>query len=220
MDKTYNKIAYLCTPMINANSHGWVIELPQDVVVKWNGISEGLDGESVNNIEIVSGENYNGFQLATKDSPGAGAISFLLNVFVKTSKKHYLVVTGQPNFMFQDASPITTLIRSDFYDYQELTTAWKINAKDKEVVFPKGMPIAFIYIYPKNLIEHTNVSIQPVTNKINKNSILYLKKRSKHFQENGIYKFPQFYKNGIGPNGEKFLKSPLKISVKPPTNIF
>jgi hypothetical protein len=216
MDKTYKKVAYLCSPMVNANAHGWVIELPQDVIIKWDGKSEGLDGENLNHVKVISGKTYNDFELIS-ESPGVGSVTFLLNVFAKTDNNHYIIITGQPNFIFPDATALTTLIRSDFYNYQELSVGWKINTKDKEIVFPKGMPIAFIYIYPKRLIESTAVTIQPVSDKIKKDADTYIKKRDSHFKKNGLYNFPRFYKNGIGPNNEKFLDSPLKVSIKPPT---
>jgi hypothetical protein len=214
MDKTYNKIAYVCAPLASANVHGWEIKLPQDVLVTWNGISEGLDGENSHNVRVVSGEKYDGVRLASNEA-GIGQISFMLNVIAETDKDHYIVVSGPPNYLFPDAEPLTALWRSDYYIYQTLMISWKITSANKDILFPKGMPIAFITIYPKNLLESTDVTVRPVTDKMIDNSANYHSNRYDHFEINGIYDFPQFYKKGIASNKDKIFEGQKTIKLKP-----
>jgi hypothetical protein len=214
MDKTYNKIAYICTPLSSANTHGWEIRLPHDVIVKWDGKSEGLEGESSEHVEILSGEKYQDLKIASNET-GIGQINFSLNVIAETDSDHYIVVSGPPNYLFPDAEPLTTLWRSDYYVYQTLMISWKITSAEKEVVFPKNMPIAFITIYPKNLLESTDVIVKPLTAKMEDDSIRYHNNRYKHFKENGMYDFPQFYKKGIGPDQTKIFEGQKTIRLKP-----
>lgn len=214
MDKTHNKIAYVCTPLSSANVHGWEIKLPQDVIVTWDGKSEGLDGENSEHVKVISGEKYNGVKLASNET-GIGQVSFSLNVIAETDKDHYIVLSGPPNYLFPDAEPLTTLWRSDYYVYQTLMISWKITSSDKEIIFPKGMPIAFITIYPKNLLESTDVTVKPLPDKMLDESTKYHNNRYEHFELHGIYNFPQFYKKGIGSDKTKIFEGQKTIKLKP-----
>lgn len=220
MDKTYNKLAYLCTPLSNATVHGWEIKLPHDVKVIWDGKWEGVDGEDSNHVKILEGERYKDNLIATNQS-GVRQISFLLNTLVETDEDHYLLISGPPNFIFEDAYPLSVVWRSDFYNYQEVSLSWKILTPNKEIIFPKGMPIAFITVYPKNLLESTEVEIDLLDNNkdLSENLKKYADKRAE-ILKNDPYKFPQLYKHGIGPNKEKFLEKPWKIVLKDPKKLY
>jgi hypothetical protein len=214
MDKTYNKLAYMCTPLLDAMSNGWEIKLPQDVIVKWDGLSEGIDGESQDHVSIISGEFYDDIKIASTDT-GVGAVTFVFDLIAETDDDHYLLISGPPNYIFKDAEPLTGLLRSNRFMEHPLQVTWKINNADKEVVFPKGMPICFISICKKNIVESTEIEVRQ-TDKYKKNQFLkYGKMRSDHFNKNGQYDFPQFYKNGINENGKKISDSIKKNVLKP-----
>jgi len=214
MDKTYNKLGYMCTPLLDAMSSGWEIKLPQDVVVKWNGLSEGIDGENASNVTIISGEFYEGVKIVSNDT-GVGAVSFLFNLVAETDSEHYITISGPPNYIFKDAEPLTGLLRSNRFMDHPLQATWKINTIDKEVVFPKGMPLCFISIHNKNTAESTDVEVRQMNNTTFNKFFKYTKMRSKHFAKNGQYSFPQFYKNGVDENGIQISESIKKIKLKP-----
>jgi hypothetical protein len=214
MNKTYNKLAYMCTPLLDAMSDGWEIKLPQDVVVKWNGLSEGLDGERQDNVSIISGEFYKDIKIVSTDT-GVGALTFVLGLIAETDEDHYLKISGPPNYMFKDAEPLTGLLRSSRFMDHPLQVTWKITNPDKEILFPKGMPICFISIHKKNTTESTDVEIRQIDENKGNKFLKYTKMRSNHFKKNGPYNFPQFYKNGIDENGKKVLNSIKKIILKP-----
>lgn len=213
MDKTYKKLAYLCTPLVGAISNGWEIKLPQDVVVRWNGISEGIEGEDSNNVKIISGEFYNNIKIATAET-GVGAVTFTFNLVAETDPDHYLIVSGPPNYMFKDAQPLTGLLRTDQFMEHPLQASWKINTESKDIVFPKGMPVCFITIHKKNIVEQTEVEVRQVTEEKNNRLNKYSKLRSNHFLENGPYSYPNFYKKGIDESGEKTQESIKRIILK------
>lgn len=214
MDKTYNKLAYKCTPLVDAMSNGWEIRLPHDVIVKWNGLSEGIEGESANNVSILSGEFYNGIKVASNDT-GVGAITFTFNLVAETDNEHYLTVSGPLNYPFKDASPLTGLLRSNRFMDHPLQVTWKINAANKEILFPKNMPVCFITINKKNIAEVTDVEIREIDSVKRAKLEKYTTMRSDHFKENGGYSFPQFYKNGIDENGDKAFDPIKKNALKP-----
>ena len=148
MDKTYNQLAYLCTPLVGANSHGWEIKLPQDLIVRWNGISEGLEGEVQDHVQILSGQFYNNIRVVTTEL-GVGTITFTFDLIPETDPDHYLIISGPPNYIFKDAEPLSGLLRTDHFMPHQLQLGWKINTPNKDIVFPKGMPICFITIHKK-----------------------------------------------------------------------
>jgi len=210
MDKTYNKLAYLCTPLMDAMSDGWEIRLPQDVVVIWDGISEGLDGENQDHVSIISGQFYKDIKIASTDT-GIGAITFVFSVVAETDDDHYLTISGPPNYMFKDAQALTGLLRSNRFMEHPMQITWKINTSNKEILFPKGMPICFIKINKKNTASLTNVEIKQLSNEMKNKFIKYNKMKAEHFNKNGQYDYPQLYKNGINENGEKILPT-IKIN--------
>jgi len=213
MDKSYNKLAYICTPLVAANSNGWEIKLPQDVVVKWNGISEGIEGEEQNNVQILSGEFYNNLKIATTET-GVGSITFTFHLVPQTDPDHYLIISGPPNYIFKWAEPLTGLLRTDQFMDHPLQITWKINTSDEEIIFPKGMPICFITIHKKNIVEQTEVEIRQVDKELNDRFKKYAKMRFDHFEKNGPYSYPNFYKKGIDESGEKTQESIKRIILK------
>lgn len=213
MDKTYKKLAYLCTPLVAAMSNGWEIKLPQDVVVRWNGISEGIEGENPDNITILSGQFYNDIKIATAET-GVGSVTFVFNLVAETDLDHYLIVSGPPNYMFKDAEPLTGLLRTDQFMEHSLQASWKLNTPNKDIIFPKGMPICFITIHKKNITEQTEVEIRQIDEERKNRFKKYAKLRSDHFIKNGPYSYPRFYKKGIDESGEKKQESLKKIILK------
>lgn len=211
MDKTYKRLAYFCPPMTQANVHGWEFLLPHDVVVRWDGVSEGFDGEDPSHLTLISGDSVGDLKIVTTES-GVGQLTFHFHVTVETDPDHYLIISGPPNYMFPDAEPLNVIWRSDFFKYHELTFAWKMTTKDKDVVFPKGMPIAFMINYPKGLLESTEISIHDIkqNKELEEDIHKYIKKRSKLSQDLGQYNWAQLYRNGIGPNDEEYLDKPFK----------
>lgn len=214
MDKTHNKLAYKCTPLLDAMSNGWEIKLPQDVIVSWDGVSEGIDGEDPNHISILSGEFYKGIKLVSKDT-GVGAITFVFGLIAETDDDHYLTISGPPNYMFKDAQPLTGLLRSNRFMDHPLQITWKINTPNKEILFPKGMPLCFISIHQKNTTEMTEVEIRHSSKQKRESFEKYTFMRSQYFEDNGQYSWPQFYKNGIDQNGDKTDKTITKRILKP-----
>lgn len=215
LDKTHNHVGYYCSPLTLANQHGWWFLLPQDVTVIWDGLRDGLDGEDPGHVQIISGQYYNGLKIASNDT-GAGQISFLLNCNIETDPDHYLIFSGPPNYFFDEASPLEVIWRSDFYNYHSVSFNWRINIPNKEVVFPKGMPILFIKNYPINLINETSFIIDRIENSMDLKSktMEYINQRNEWFLNNKPQTYPQFYKRGVGPGNEKLIENPVGVRHK------
>jgi hypothetical protein len=214
MDKTYNHLAYKCTPLLDAMSNGWEIKLPQDVVVKWDGLSEGIEGENSNHVSILAGEFYNDIKIASNDT-GVGSITFVFGLIAETDDNHYLTISGPRNYIFEDAQALTGLLRSNRFMDHPLQITWKITTSNKEILFPKGMPICFISINKKDITEITDVEIKQVNKEKKEKIEKYSKMRSQYFLDNGQYTWPQFYKKGINENNEQQSEPIRKVKLKP-----
>lgn len=217
LDKTYNKVGYSCTPITLANQHGWWILLPQDVVVEWNGLRDGLDGETGDNIKIIEGQYYNGFRLVTNES-GVGQLTFLLNCSIETDPDHYTIISGPPNFFHEDAKPLEVVWRSDFFNYHEASFNWIITTKEKKVVFPKGMPIAFIKNYPKALLNQTDFLVADLhdNEQLVEDTNTYTQQRVDWPKENDPSKFRYWYRRAIGPGYKKMTEDSIMLDLKDP----
>jgi len=217
LDNTFNKVGYSCAPVTLANQHGWWFLLPHDVVVEWNGLRAGLDGENPGNVKIVEGQYYQGLRIATTES-GVGQLSFMLNCSIETDKDHYTIISGPPNYFHEDAKPLEVVWRSDFFNYHEASFNWIITTKNKRVVFPKGMPIAFIKNYPKALLNQTDFFVADLEDnkQLKEDSRAYALQRVGWDRENGPGKLRHWYRRVIGPGYKKMLKEPITLNLKEP----
>lgn len=143
MDETYKSHAYRCLPLSSINTHGWTINLETDCVVNWNG------GPNCEDVKIINGPGVS-------HVPG-GFITFKFPYFFVTDPNYYILCTGQPNYFREDMSPLSGLIRSDWYP-STFNFVWKLH-NTGETVFPKGMPIMFFIPYPKDLIDNVEVEV-------------------------------------------------------------
>jgi hypothetical protein len=217
LDKTYNKVGYSCTPVTVANQHGWWFLLPQDVVVEWNGLREGIEGERSDNIKILEGEYFQGLRIATTES-GVGQLSFFLNCSIETDEDHYIIISGPPNYFHEDAKPLEVVWRSDFFNYHEVTFNWIITSKNKKVTFAKGTPIAFIKNYPKALLNQTDFFIADLDDnkQLKEDTKAYTQQRVDWPKNNDPNKFRYWYRRAIGPGYKKMTEDQIMLNLKEP----
>jgi hypothetical protein len=214
MDKTSNKFAYKCTPILDAMSNGWEIKLPQDLIVRWDGPSDELREHYAPPVSIISGQFYKDIQVATNET-GSGFITFVFGFIAETDDDHYLTISGPPNYIFKDAQPLTGLLRSNRVLHHPLQITWKINTENKEILFPKGMPLCFISIHKKHTTELTDVEIRQTNKEKQDNFTKYTRMRAEYKGSDGQWTWAQFYKKGIDESGTKVYESIKKMILKP-----
>jgi hypothetical protein len=137
-------------------------------------------------------------------STANSTISFSLNATIETDPNHYTILSGPPNYFVDGASPMNALIKTNWYSSTTLQFCWKINEKNKEVVFPKNSPFVFLYNYPINLLEKTEFKIKKIENKKEKQLGDYQNARTKLKQNEP---FPNLYKKGIDENLKKIAEN-------------
>lgn len=140
MDATLKKHAYHCLPLTLANTNGWVMELAQDVVVYW----EGGNAET----QIISGSGiYTG-------TPGI--VAFNIGWFIEAPGCD--VTYGPlPNYFFPDASCLSASVDGE---WPEPVLAQWLLKPGKEITFKQSMPVCFISIQPKYLLEEMQYEIK------------------------------------------------------------
>lgn len=140
MDATFKKHAYHCLPLTLANINGWVIELTQDVVAYWGGGDEKT--------QIISGPGiYTG-------TPGI--IAFNIGWFIEAPGND--VTYGPlPNYFFSDASCLSASVDGEWPE--QVLAQWLLKP-GKEVIFKQSMPICFISIQPKYLLDEMQYEIK------------------------------------------------------------
>ena len=145
MDATLKKHAYHCLPLTLANTNGWVMELAQDVVVYW----EGGNAET----QIISGSGiYTG-------TPGI--VAFNIGWFIEAPGCD--VTYGPlPNYFFPDASCLSASVDGE---WPEPVLAQWLLKPGKEITFKQSMPVCFISIQPKYLLEEMQYEIKETRNK-------------------------------------------------------
>lgn len=209
--QTYKSHGYNCHPVNIINQHGWEFVLPHDVTVFWDGISDS----DQSHVKILNGETYNGRVFVTSETANA-TVTFKTGYFVETDPDHYLLLSGSPNTFMDGAMPMNALWRSDYYNYNELIFCWKMTKPNQEVVFKEGTSILFVMNYPKGLLESTDISIDNLSEDMEKRIGNYAEKRSNFYKENEPWKWGNFYRNGIGPYDEKHLDSVFRINLREP----
>jgi len=154
MDKTYNKHAYRCLPLSEANVNGWEMQLQQDVVVQWDG------GNSVP--RVLQGEFFEGRAIVIPSI--IGIMSFVTGWAVNTEEGYDTFVSGSPNYFVDGASPLTASIPSSWWP-DEFNMNWKITKIGEPVLFEQGMPFVFFNIYKNDLLESCELKVENLWDK-------------------------------------------------------
>lgn len=141
MDDTYNKHAYRCLPLTEANTSGWELILQRDIQVIWKG------GTSVP--EIIGGADFNGRDVANCNK--VGMIDFHVGYAFGTEEGYSTWLSGAPNYFVDGAVPLCASIPSSWWP-DEVQFNWRITKVNEPVIFPAGMPFVFVQFYDNRLM--------------------------------------------------------------------
>jgi|GEM_PF-1216722 len=155
MDDTYNKHAYKCLPLTEANVNGWELVLQQDVVVQWDGVGvpQVLSGQTMS-FEI-DGHSYERDIVMPSI---VGIMSFCVGWTFHTPPGIETWISGSPNLFIDGAVPLTANIPSDWWP-DEFNMNWKITKVGSPVTFPAGSPFMFFQFYKKDLMPSVDFTV-------------------------------------------------------------
>jgi hypothetical protein len=212
-----NNHAYKCPPLTLANSHGWEILLPHEVVVEWNG------GNNKTDLRILKGAERSDGTSLPKSIFGQGVITFQLPYLFVTEEPYNLFVSGPPNYVVPGASALTGTIET-FWSPYSFTMNWRITDIDKPVVFPAGSPYMFFFPVDSMLVEKSPVSIHdyseyPYKEEYKKFGLqrAAANEKTRAANKSGYLELDRQYLNGVDPDGcpmanPEYHRSKLKTS--------
>lgn len=157
MDETYNKHAYRCLPVTEANVSGWEIVLPHDVVFEWDGgltVPRVIQGGSIE--RSINGHSYT--QNLVQQSI-VGMATFTLGWVFKTPPGIHTWITGSPNYFVDGAVPLSASLPSDWWP-DEVNMSWVITKEKTQICFPAGSAFAFFYFYQPSMLEDIEFSVE------------------------------------------------------------
>jgi hypothetical protein len=189
MDETFDKHAYHCFPVSLANTVGWGLSYPEDIVAVWDGVR----GPEPDHVKIISGNKY-----ATSDN-GNGTVRINTNLVFETDTNTSIMMYQPHNMFIEHGQAMSSVISSGWYQ-NPAPVVWRINKANVEFVIKANQP--FIAFMPISLTALKDIEVDIFTktfdNKKNKMEQEYGKK----FDEiNQSGQWSDFYRNATDHNG-------------------
>ncbi|MDX2116308.1 MAG: DUF6065 family protein [Planctomycetota bacterium] len=155
MDETHDRFAYRCLPLVIANSSGWLVTSPLDLVAIWDG---GASPEALS-VSFPSGEGINAGQI--RSNFGSGILTFSLPWLFRTSAGMGLWCHGPANWPKDNLQPLEGVIETDWAPYT-FTMNWKILRPNTPAVFRKGDPVCMLTPFPLDLLESVTPELREI----------------------------------------------------------
>ena len=200
MDDSVENHAYKCHPVSSMNTHSWSIILKKRTIVHW------------------SSNNYDHKDLEVLSGPGefnmhGGFVSFQLPFIFETEKDIYTIFYPNPNRIYENATPLSFLIRSDWFP-TTFQCVWKLHRPGR-LIIEEGTPLISFMPYPKKMIDETNISVYNkdsvdksiINNRDSYND--YVESEYNKIDQTSYSKYPYVYKKGNFSNDyEKVVENP------------
>ena len=192
MENTFQKHAYNCFPVTLTNGLGWGISFPEDIVFKWDGISD-TSGEHV---KVVTGHEYVYTERAN------ATISFKTGLVFETDDNLSILHMPTPNLFIHGITPFTTLTSTSFFK-GELPSAAKILIPNKEIIIKANTPYATILPISLSNLQNSTIKLyesHEVPNKFFPDLTGY---SEAVYELNKKGKWSNFYRDGVDHKGNK-----------------
>jgi antitoxin (DNA-binding transcriptional repressor) of toxin-antitoxin stability system len=134
MDRTPERFANRCLPLMMANQAGWQVTLTEPVDVEWSG-RDGHGEVSVYGPPLVQQNVASHF--------GSGIVTFKLPFLFRTEPGYNLLARGPANQPKDGLSPLEGLIETD-WSFAPFTMNWQITRPRVRLRFDAGEPIALL----------------------------------------------------------------------------
>lgn len=154
MDLTRQRYAYRCLPLTIANSMGWEMLAPQEVVAEWNGGPELADVA----VEGVTEGDHSGFAVSHF---GHGILTFQTGYLFRTDPGIALWARGVPNLPKDGIAPLDGIIETDWLSFG-FTMNWMFTRPGR-VRFEAGEPFCFITPLGYHALDNVVPEIEPIT---------------------------------------------------------
>lgn len=160
MDRSHDRFAYRCLPLVMANQAGWLVRNPIDFTAMWNGGSKAAD------IQVVIPDGQVGFaglpaSGVVESHFGEGILTFQLPYLFRTPEGYNLWVKGPVNLFKDGIQAVEGLVETD-WSHAPFTMNWKFTRAFHTIRFRVGEPICQVLPYPRGLIERFDPEVRPI----------------------------------------------------------
>lgn len=158
MERTRDRFAYRCLPLVIANAFGWTVCTTRGFDAWWEG-SEASAG-----LHIVP---HSGKQPATSRHGlpvshfGNGVLTFHIQALFRTEPGIQLWAGGPINHVKDAIQPLTGIVETDWLPFT-FTMNWIFTRADTTVRFDKGEPIAHFFPVRRSTLERVDPEIRPL----------------------------------------------------------
>lgn len=208
MDATYDKHAYKCFPISQANTIGWSISFLHDIEFVWDGISDTSDSH----VAILKDDGK-----VCSTGRANATISFDTGLFFKTDQNISIMSIHPSNYFIDGATAFTSVISTSFFS-EAYPIAWRITRPNIPILIPAGTPVATLI--PLSIGSLSDIELD-ISNKVFiPESEEERKEKTKAWEK--IYnegKFTNFYRDAVKYDGSS-LGSHEKKSIKMIVNDF
>ncbi len=134
MDRTPERFANRCLPLMMANQAGWQVTLTEPVEVTWSG----RDGHG--EVEIAGSDRV---KENVASHFGSGIVTFKLPFLIRTEPGYNLLARGPANLPRDGIAPLEGLIETD-WSVAPFTMNWQITRPRVALRFEVGDAIALL----------------------------------------------------------------------------
>lgn len=212
MDKTAQRYAYRCLPLVIANQQGWQILSPFGFSATWNG-SKAKEGVTFTFDDEPSNLVSSHF--------GSGIITFSIAYIFQTPEGHNLWTRGPVNAPKDGIAPLDGVIETDWSPYT-FTMNWQITRSGHPVRFEAGEPICQILPFPRHYLETFEPRIQPIANnkplldqytRWNQSRSSFIKDLATEGSKAREEQWQRTYMHGRDQDGRQFSEHQTKLSL-------
>jgi len=154
MEKTPQRFANRCLPLLIANQAGWHVLSAHKLAVTWDG---------GNNIDSLRVEHLGGeppFSAASHF--GSGILTWTIPYLFRTTPGFNLLVRGPANMPKDGISALEGIVEADWAD-ATFTMNWKMTRPNHTVTFEIGEPVAMIVPQVRGELECFRPEIRAIT---------------------------------------------------------
>ncbi|MEO6435255.1 MAG: DUF6065 family protein [Tepidisphaeraceae bacterium] len=216
MERTHDRFAYRCLPLLIANQNGWFIVNTHRIRCVWNG------GDNTKDLVVLDKGGPKGTPCPAESHFGHGVLTFNLNYLFRTPPGWNLWARGPSNWPRDGVAALEGIIETD-WSVATFTMNWKLTTPHQPVEFEPGEPICMISPVRRGETE----SFHPQVRDINSEPALaagfeaWSKSRNKfnnelRYKESeaAAAKWQKEYLQGYGPAGLKAPQHQVKLTLR------
>jgi len=154
MERSPNKFANRCLPMLIANQSGWLLINTETVRLTWNG------GPSTSDVLV----EYDGEPplLPAASHFGLGIVTWSLPYFFRTSPGWNLLVRGPANCPKDGIYALEGVVETDWTD-ATFTMNWQLTRPGLTVSFERGEPLCMLVPQRRHELERVRPAIRTLS---------------------------------------------------------